>query len=335
MGGDRAPEIVLKGANIAADRCPELHFLVYGDEALIKPLLVNLRRLHSRVTIKHTDNVITNETKPSQAVRNGKGSSMYEAIRAVREGEAQAVISAGNTGALMALAKTLVGTVAGIRRPAITSLLPTFHGEVLMLDLGANLDCDAEILSQFALMGQVFAKTVFSWKDPSVGLLNVGAEQQKGHEEIKKAASLIKELYPHIDFHGYIEGNDIAKGTVDVVVTDGFTGNIALKTAEGTANLVSEFLRQTFKSSVLARLGYLLARPAFHKLRHRLDPRRYNGAVFLGLKQVVIKSHGGTDAVGFAAAIDVAVEMIKNNCLQQMTEQFSKHDASTPKAAAQ
>jgi glycerol-3-phosphate acyltransferase PlsX len=323
MGGDKAPDIVVGGAELARERWPEVHFQFHGDQAQLAPLLAQFPKLAAVSEICHTPERIPNDMKPSQAVRTGGKSSMRLAIEAVRDGRADAVVSAGNTGALMALAKLLLGTLPGIRRPAITSFLPTLSGECVMLDLGANLDCDAEILAQFALMGHIFGKTVFNWNSPKVGLLNVGSEHQKGKESIRQAAGLIRSRYGMVNFHGFIEGDDIGNGKVDVVVTDGFTGNVALKTAEGTARLINDYIKQAFMHSLFARLGYLFARPALRRLKTRLDPRRYNGAVFLGLNKVAVKSHGGTDALGFAAAIDVAVEMITHACIAQMRTQFA------------
>jgi phosphate acyltransferase len=337
MGGDKAPDIVIRGAELARERWPTLRFQFYGPAERLQPLVAQYDRLAQISEICHAPGVIPNDMKPSQALRAGAQSSMRLAIEAVRAGRADAVVSAGNTGALMALSKMLLGTLPGIRRPAITSFFPTLTGECVMLDLGANLDCDAETLAQFALMGHIFGKTVFSWHTPKVGLLNVGAEHQKGRESIRQAAALIRSAYPMVNFHGFVEGNDIGAGLVDVVVTDGFSGNIALKTAEGTAHLINDYIRQAFTHSLLAKIGYLFARPALRRLRHRLDPRRYNGAVFLGLDKVAVKSHGGTDGLGFAAAIDVAVEMLVHNCLEQMRAQFALETAansSKPEAAA-
>ncbi len=318
MGGDKAPEMVMEGVAIAAVRHPNLQFLLYGQQQYVEPLLSKHPELAKKITLQHAAVAITNEMETSIAIRNRKETSMYQAIHAVKEGKAQAVVSAGNTGALMAISKLVLGTIKGIRRPAITSLFPTSRGESLMLDLGANIDCSPAILSQFSLMGHVLGKTVFGWDNPSIGLLNVGSENQKGNDIIKEAAEKIRQDLPQLNFHGFIEGNDIPKGTVDIVVTDGFTGNVALKTAEGTASLIGEFVKQAFNHSTLAKIGYVFAKPAIAKLRHRLDPRNYNGAVFLGLNHVSIKSHGGTDAMGFAAAIDVAVDMVEQHCLEEI-----------------
>lgn len=324
MGGDHAPDVVVAGADLARKRCPQVAYLFFGDERRIAPLLAKRRALQAISSIHHTGEAIGNDTKPSVALRTGRQSSMRLAIDAVAEGRAQCVVSAGNTGALMAMAKFVLKTLPGIDRPAIASFFPTEVGESVMLDLGANIECDPENLVQFAVMGAVFARTVLGLMEPTIGLLNVGSEEQKGHDEIRAAAAQLREMVLPGRFHGFIEGNDIPKGTVDVVVTDGFTGNVALKTAEGTARLYTEFLRRTFKSSVLARLGYLLARPAFRKLRKRTDPRRYNGAMFLGLRGVCVKSHGGTDAVGFANAICVAVDLVQHGFNERIKEELGR-----------
>lgn len=231
------------------------------------------------------------------------------AIEAVRDGEAMGAVSAGNTAALMALAKIVLKALPGIHRPAIASIFPTRRGETVVLDLGANVECTAENLVQFAVMGEVFARTVLGVLKPTVGILNVGSEETKGNETVQAAAKQLQDSRLPIEFHGFIEGNDITAGTVDVVVTDGFTGNVALKTAEGTARLFSEFLRISFNQSILSRLGYLLARGALSKMRDRVDPRRYNGGMFLGLNGIAVKSHGGTDRLGFANAIGFAFDM--------------------------
>jgi phosphate acyltransferase len=311
MGGDNAPGMVLKGAAVACRRFPEVDFMLFGDERRMGRALKRLRRLKNRVTVHHTEDMVAPDARVAAALRQGKNSSMRLAIDAVHDGRAAGVVSAGNTGALMAMAKMVLRTLPGIERPAIAGYFPTQRGETVMLDLGANLDCSAENLVQFALMGDVFARTVLGIPEPTVGLLNVGAEESKGHEELRRAAAMLR-ASNLIRFHGFVEGDDITKGTSDVVVADGFAGNVALKTAEGTAKLYSEFLARTFKSSLASRLGYLLARRALKKLRARLDPRRYNGAMLVGLNGIVVKSHGGTDTIGFANAIGVAVDMAVN-----------------------
>lgn len=335
MGGDDAPAMVVQGAEIARQRHPDLQFLLFGDEARIAPLLDRLPKLRAVVAIRHTDAVVTNETKPSVALRTGKASSMRLAIDAVASGEAQCVVSAGNTGALMVMAKLVLKTLPGIDRPAIASLFPTRRGESVMLDLGANVDCRPENLVQFAIMGAIFCRAVLGVMKPSIGLLNVGAESLKGNDTVRETAARLQELDLPGHYHGFVEGNDIPAGTVDVVVTDGFTGNVALKTAEGVARLYAGWLRQTFRSSIFARVGYLLARNAFQKLRLRADPRQYNGAMFLGLRGICVKSHGGTDAKGFAHAIDVTVDLVKNGFNEKVKEELQKFDIeSIPEAHA-
>jgi glycerol-3-phosphate acyltransferase PlsX len=324
MGGDRAPEMVVEGADIARIRHPNADFLFFGDEAELRPLIDRRGQLAARSSLHHTSEVVRSEDKPSVALRAGRNSSMRLAIDAVHDGAAAGVVSAGNTGALMAMAKLALRTIPGIDRPAIASFLPTERGESCMLDLGANIECDAANLVQFAIMGDAFARAVLGIPRPTVALLNVGSEEMKGHDEIKRAATILKDNAAGIDFRGFIEGNDITAGTVDVVVTDGFTGNVALKTAEGTAKLYASFIRESFKSSLSARIGYLLSRGAFRKVRRRTDPRRYNGAVFLGLNGIAVKSHGGTDGLGFANAIDVALDMARQGFLDRVRDELSR-----------
>ncbi len=249
---------------------------------------------------------------------------MRRAIDAVADGEADCVVSAGNTGALMAVAKFVLKMHPGIARPAITTFFPTLKGESCMLDLGANLQCDANNLVEFAVMGEVFARTVLGIEQPTIGLLNIGVEELKGHEEIREAAAILRETTLPIEFKGFVEGDDIAGGAVDVVVTDGFTGNIALKTAEGVANLYTGFLKQAFRSSLFARLSYPMIRRALSKVRTRTDPRRYNGAMLLGLNGIVIKSHGGTDELGFANAIGVGVDMTRHGFISKIKDDFER-----------
>ena len=334
MGGDNAPDAILAGADKALERYPDVTFVLVGDEAKLKPLLDASKRLKSSARIVHTEDAVPADMKPSQALRAGRQSSMRLAIDQVANGDADCVVSAGNTGALMAMAKFVLKTLPGISRPAISSFFPTQRGESVMLDLGANIDCSVSNLTQFAVMGAVFANSVLGRQDPTIGLLNVGAEDQKGNDTIREAAATFKNLPLPGKFHGFIEGNDIPAGTVDVIVTDGFTGNVALKTAEGTAQLYSSFLRNTFGASLMARLGYLLARPAFLKLKKRTDPRRYNGGVFLGLRGICVKSHGGTDAVGFSNAIGVAHDLLKENCNPKIEASLAELPAELLKGAA-
>ena len=317
MGGDHAPQVVIRGANIASQRYPQLEFLLFGREREIAPLLSGMKRLANVAKIVPVEDVVAGDEKPSIALRSGRNSSMRLAIDAVQEGKALGVVSAGNTGALMAMSKFVLKTLPGIDRPAIASFFPTLKGESVMLDLGANVHCDAKNLVDFAIMGTAFARTVLGVHQPSFGLLNVGSEEMKGHEALHEAAAILRESDLEGQFAGFVEGDDIAKGTVDVVVTDGFTGNIALKSAEGTAKLINEYVRRTFKSSLLAGIGYVFARTALNKLRMRVDPRRYNGAVFLGLNGIAVKSHGGTDAIGFANAIGVAVDLVNQDFIER------------------
>ncbi len=323
MGGDYAPEIVVKGARLARLRYPDARFLFFGDEARITPYLKADAALASRSTVHHTDQVVTGDAKPSQVIRSGRQTSMWKAIEAVKNGEAAGVVSAGNTGALMAMAKLIMRPLPGIDRPAICGLFPTKLGETTLLDLGANTQCDARNLVEFAVMGECFARAILGMERPSVGLLNIGTEEAKGTDMLRQANLILRSSHLDIEYKGFIEGNDIAKGTVDVVVTDGFTGNVALKTAEGTAKMFSGFLKNAIKSSILAQLGMLLAKPVIAQVMARTDPRRYNGALFVGLNGVVVKSHGGTDSVGFANAIGVAVDMIARDLNAQIAEQLA------------
>lgn len=309
MGGDHAPDAIVAGLEIAAERHPEMRFLLIGDSARVQPLLGRFRRAAQSSSFRHTPEVIPNEMKPTAALRL-RQASMRLAIEAVAQGEAGGVISAGNTGALLTLAKIVIKTLPGIDRPAMAAVGPSERGDVVMLDLGANVACDARNLVEFAVMGDVFARTVLGLPAPSIGLLNVGSEEVKGGEQLREAAEILKDSPLGPQFRGFVEGYDIAAGTTDIIVTDGFTGNVALKTGEGAFKLVHGLLRQVFESSISARLGYLLARPALDRLREWLDPRRYNGAVMLGLNGVVVKSHGSTDAEGFAHALDVAMDML-------------------------
>jgi glycerol-3-phosphate acyltransferase PlsX len=323
MGGDYAPAIVVDGAALAHARIPDIKFIFCGDEAQITPLLAAHPDLLPCSEVRHTVEVISPDMKPSLALRQGRATSMRFAINAVAEGNASSVVSAGNTGALMAMAKFVLRTLPGIDRPAIATVIPSQTGETVMLDLGANIECDAENLVQFALMGAIFCRTVLGRSEPSIGLLNIGTEELKGHDEVRIAASILRDRPIPGRLYGFVEGNDITAGTVDVVVTDGFSGNIALKTIEGTAHLFSHYLRQAFTSSPLARLGYMLSRGAFKRLKKRIDPRRYNGAMFLGLQGVCVKSHGGTDAEGFANAIGVAHDLVARGFNERIAEELA------------
>ncbi|MCK0197733.1 phosphate acyltransferase PlsX [Ancylobacter sp. 6x-1] len=326
MGGDHGPQVVLPGAEIALTRHPDIRYLLFGNEAKIREILAGRPRLAAASEIIHTDVVVEMDDKPSQALRRGrKVSSMWRAIDAVRLKEADCAVSAGNTGALMAMAKVNLKTMAGIGRPAIACLWPTRRGDSVVLDVGASIGASAQHLIDMAVMGAAMARIVFDIERPTVGLLNVGVEEIKGVEEVKEAGAALREAdHPGIDYRGFVEGDDIGKGVVDVVVTEGFSGNIALKTAEGTARQVADYLRDAINRSWINKLGYLLARGAFRALREKLDPRRSNGGVFLGLNGVVIKSHGGTDAEGFASAVDIGYDMVRYQLLSRIEANISE-----------
>jgi phosphate acyltransferase len=310
MGGDKAPNMVIDGLSICRTKLPGVHFLIVGDERQLEPLLDGDPALKAISTILHTDEFVTNDDKPAFALRNRRNSSMRLAINAVKSGDANGIISAGNTGALMAMAKFALRTLPGIDRPAIATYLPHKTGGSVMLDLGANVECDADNLVQFAVMGEVYARKVLGIHKPKVGILNIGEEDLKGNDSVKQAAAILRKTTLDINFYGFVEGDDIGKGTVDVIVTDGFTGNIALKTIEGTAQLLTHFLRDALKSSFLGKLGATIAKPALMGFKEKMDPRKYNGAMFLGLNGICVKSHGGTDALGFANAVTVAHDLV-------------------------
>jgi len=330
MGGDRAPDVVVEGVRLAHARLPHVRYLLFGDAARIQPLLDAAPEIRGVCTVRHTDEAVSNDAKPGQVLRTGRRSSMWLAADAVAQGEAAGVVSAGNTGALMAVSKFVLRTLPGIDRPAIAGMFPTERGETVMLDLGANVDCNSNNLVQFAIMGEVFARAVLGLEQPTVGLLNVGSEELKGNDAVRTAAAVLRESPLPIRFHGFVEGNDICAGTVDVVVTDGFTGNIALKTAEGTVRLYGTLLKEGFKNSLLAKLGYVFARQALQKVKVRTDPRRYNGAMFLGLNGIAVKSHGGTDAFGFANAIGVAVDLVSHGYNDRIRGEFERFKTAEP-----
>ncbi len=325
MGGDKAPQMVIQGVATAAKRYPAVHFLLFGDENVINPLLSKEKISKDRFTLIHCDEVISPDTPPSAAVRGFPNSSMRQAILAVSKGTAQGVVSAGNTGAYMVLAKIILKTMPGIDRPALAALAPTLRGETVLLDLGANVECSAKNLQQFAIMGELFARHVLHLPKPTVGLVNVGSEDIKGSPLIKEAADLIRDSSIRDNFYGFIEGNDLARGTVDVAVMDGFTGNVVLKAGEGIMHMVVHYFKEAFKSSWMAKLGYLFARPMLKKMSLRLDYRRYNGGMWLGLNGIAIKSHGGTDAFGFVHALDLAIEMISSEMNKHFRDEFASN----------
>lgn len=326
MGGDAAPEIVIEGAAIARERYPNLGFLLYGDETRIAPLVTRYPILKKSCKIRHTDKVVSADERPGQALRRGRDSSMGQAINAVKEGDACAAVSAGNTGALMAMSKFMLKTMPGIDRPALATLLPTTRGESVMLDLGANVECDEKNLVQFAIMGAAFARTVLALSNPTVALLNVGVEELKGNEAIKNADRILRDTTLPMKYMGFTEGHGLGMGEVDVVVTDGFSGNISLKTTEGTARMIAELLSRAMQSSIFSKIGYLFARSALRGLRDHLDPNNHNGAVFMGLNGLVIKSHGGATADGFASAIGVAADMAANDLAGKISEDLKNFD---------
>lgn len=325
MGGDHAPQMVIEGVAQARTLFPDTKFHIFGDGTVVKPLLEGYPELRAASELFHTDSVVSSDDKPSQALRRGRQSSMGLAIQAVKDDEADVAISAGNTGALMALAKFMLRTMPGIDRPALISPMPTLRGESVMLDLGANVECDSNNLVQFAIMGAAYVNTVLGLSKPTVALLNVGVEDLKGKDSIKAAADVLKSS-PHLpmQFVGFVEGNDIATGAVDVVVTDGFTGNIALKTAEGTARLVTDLLGRAFQSTLMTKLGYLMARHGLKSLKDHMDPNNHNGGVFLGLNGLVMKSHGSANAHGFASAVTSAIDMAQNDLIRLISENLQE-----------
>jgi glycerol-3-phosphate acyltransferase PlsX len=325
MGGDVGASVVIPGAAISLQRHPDREFLLYGDAKLIDAELAKHPALKAASRVIHTDVAISNDDKPSHALRRGrKTSSMWLAIDAVKRGEADVAVSAGNTGALMAMARLHLRTLPGIDRPAIAALWPTVRGDTVVLDLGASIGGDAHHLVALAVMGSAMASVLFNIERPTVGLLNIGREEMKGHEEIREAAEQLRAMnLPQLNYVGFVESDDIGRGVADVVVTEGFSGNIALKAAEGTARQMSEFLRGALSQNWLRRIGYLLARGAFQALRDKMDPNKSNGGVLLGLKGVVVKSHGGTNAEGFAYAVDVGYEMVRCDLLTKINQMIN------------
>lgn len=337
MGGDFGPTVVLPGADIAAMRRTDTQFLLFGDEAQLRPLLDQQKHLKARARIVHTTVAIRMDDKPSKALREGRrDSSMWKAIDAVRQGEADVAISAGNTGALMAMAKICLKMMPGIERPAIAAVWPTIRGESIVLDLGASIGADKNNLVDMAVMGAAMARIIFDLEQPTIGLLNVGVEEIKGVEEVREAGQLLRDLKAKDFFyHGFVEGDDIGKGTVDVVVSEGFSGNIALKAAEGTARQIKEYLRAALTRTWRAKLGALLAREAFRAVADKVDPRKVNGGVFLGLNGIVVKSHGGTDAEGYAQAIDVGYDMARYELLAKIAHSIANSEAFMKKNLAE
>lgn len=336
MGGDHGPDIVLAGADVALQRKPAIRFELFGDENIVGPLLGQYPRLDRHSRLHHCEISIAMNDKPSQALRRGRWKSgMWKAIESVKSGDASVCVSAGNTGALMAMAKFCLRTMPGIERPAMAALWPTLKGESIVLDVGANVGAEAGQLIDFAVMGAAMSRALYDLERPTVGLLNIGVEEIKGQEDVREAGRILREASPtSLAYHGFVEGDDLGRGTVDVVVTEGFAGNIALKTAEGTARQIAEYLRLAMNRTLLARIGYIFARAAFDHLREKMDPRKVNGAVLLGLNGVVIKSHGGTDAEGFAAAIEMGHDMVANDIMQKIEVDLRYFGNKVPEASS-
>lgn len=336
MGGDHGAAVVVPGAELSLERHPDIEFLLFGDRAEVEPLLAARPQLKAASTLVHTDVVVQMHDKPSQALRKGRRrSSMWLSVDAVKKGEADVAVSAGNTGALMAMAKIDLRTMAGIERPAIAAIWPTLRGRSIVLDLGASIGADAGNLVDMAAMGSAMAGVLFGLDRPTVGLLNIGVEEVKGLEEVREAGQILRAgQWPQFEYVGFVEGDDIGKGTVDVVVTEGFSGNIALKAAEGTARQLGQLLKREMDRSLIRRLGYLMARGAFRALSQKMDPRKSNGGVFLGLNGIVIKSHGGTDAEGFACAVDLGYDMVRRELLAKIGRSLTRHqrEAVPPRA---
>ena len=334
MGGDHGPAVTVPGAAVTLARHPDAEFIMFGDEALIKPLLDRQPKLKAATRVVHTNVAIRMDDKPSQALRYGRWkSSMWLAIDAVKKHEADVAVSAGNTGALMAMSRFSLKMLEGVERPGIAAIWPTTKGESVVLDMGASIGGDAHHLVNLAVMGAAMARVLFDIDKPTVGLLNIGVEEVKGLEEVKDAGALLRErTSSDLEYVGFVEGDDIGKGTVDVIVTEGFAGNIALKTAEGTARQLATFLRSAMNRTWRSRIGYVFAKPAFDALKEKMDPRRSNGGVFLGLNGIVIKSHGGTDAEGFASALDMGYDMARYDLLARINRSFAR-DVSAVNAA--
>jgi phosphate acyltransferase len=332
MGGDSGPAVTIAGAALALERYPDLSFIFFGKESEINLWINKYPQLRPVSQIVHCDVSVSMNDKPSQALRQGRWkSSMWKCIEAVKTGDVEAAVSAGNTGALMAMSKFCLRTMARVERPAIAAIWPTSRGESVVLDVGATIGADAQQLVDFSVMGAAMARALFETQRPTVGLLNVGVEEIKGQEEVKEAGRMLREAsLQTMHYQGFVEGDDIGKGTVDVVVTEGFAGNIALKTAEGTAKQIAGYLRVAMSQTLMARIGYMFAKSAFDFLREKLDPRKVNGGVFLGLNGVVVKSHGGTDAEGFAAAIAVGRDMARNGLLAKIEEDIGQFHARQP-----
>lgn len=323
MGGDNAPDSVIAGVKLAEQKHADVRFLIFGDEPKVRPFMDKYHVDPNRYEFIHTPDYVASDEKPSVAVRSGRNSSMWLAIDAVKKGRASAVVSSGNTGALMAFSKLILGTMPGIHRPAIVTILPTRKSECVVLDLGANAECTARNLVEFAIMGEAYCRAVLKRERPTIGLLNIGSEDIKGRDEIRQAAQILRDSPLADEFKGFVESDAIALGSVDVFVTDGFTGNIALKAIEGTARLMVNLLKDVSARSFMSKFGFLLALPSLKRLKKKMDPGRYNGAMLVGLKGISIKSHGGADAFGFSNAIHVAINTVRNDLVGNIAKQLT------------
>ncbi len=324
MGGDDAPGMIVDGVALFVRERPESKVLLFGDEAALTPLVAAHSGLDGKCEIRHCDLKITSDMKPSQALRRGKGSSMWNALEAVKTGEASAAVSAGNTGALMAISMLVLRKMDGVHRPAMTAMWPTLRGRSVVLDVGANVEADAAQLVSFAIMGEAYARATLGKERPTIGLLNIGSEEMKGHDEVREAHEMLRSLDLNLDYHGFIEGDDISTGTVDVVVTDGFTGNVALKTAEGVARMLGTRVREALTRNVATKAGAVLAASGLHQLREQMNPSNVNGGVLLGLGGVSVKSHGGTDARGFATACRLAADLATSHYPEEVAANLAR-----------
>ncbi len=321
MGGDNAPDIVIHGIEYFlkhAGKGRHARFIIHGDEEQLTALLAKTPKTRERSEIHHTNSIIAMDAKPATAMRRGKGTSMWNAIDSVKQGQAKVAVSAGNTGALMAVSKLLLRMKNGVQRPAIAARWPHQEGFGVVLDVGANLECDANQLREFAVLGEAYYRALYKNKNPSVGLLNVGTESMKGNATIQAAHDSLSGSELGLNYIGFVEGNDISMGDVDVIVTDGFTGNIALKTAEGTAQLLGKFIKGALNDNFFSKIASIVNLPALRRMKKRMDPRLGNGGLFLGLNGIVIKSHGGTDAIGYASALNVAIELADSDFLDEI-----------------
>jgi len=338
MGGDNGAKIVIHGAQLALKQCKNVEYIFHGQTEILTPLLNKYPAVKAISKIRHCQKIISMDDKPSNALRKGRGkgeeaSSMWSSIQAVKDGQADVAVSGGNTGALMAMSTFCLRMIEGISRPAIAAIWPSMRADIVVLDVGATVGGDAKQLVDFAILGSALARALFDQKSPSVGLLNVGVEEVKGLEPVKEAAKILAQAKDAgFTYHGFVEGNDIGKGTVDVVVTEGFTGNIALKTAEGTARQVGSYLRSALKADIISKIGAFIAQRGLRAFKARMDPRAGNGGVFLGLNGIVIKSHGGTDEIGFKSALCLAYEMANDGLLEKIGDGLQRFPAEITKS---